>query len=50
MLMPDGSVRPSPEYLSKPEHEWTQIEKEEYQRLQQEILEMERAQGADLGK
>lgn len=42
MLMPDGSIRPSPAYLSKPQSHWTQAEKEEHARLQQEVLEMEK--------
>lgn len=42
MLMPDGSTRPTPLYLGKPQSEWTEEESKAHAALQQEVLEMQR--------
>jgi hypothetical protein len=45
MLMPDGSSRPIPHYLSKSQSEWTEEESKQHAALQQEVLEMQRKLG-----
>lgn len=46
MLLPDGSSRPAPSYLQKPQSEWSAAECEAHGKLQEEILEMQRSRAA----
>ena len=41
-LMPDGSIRPVPPYLDKPQYAWTEDERAQHVAFQQEHLQMQR--------
>lgn len=43
ILMPDGSSRPQPAYLDKPQSEWTEAESLAHGRFQDEVLAMQKA-------
>lgn len=40
LLMPDGSTRPRPSWMDKPQGQWTEEESKQCAALQQEHIEM----------
>ena len=42
MMMPDGSTRPIPVYMSKPQSQWTEEESKAHAAFQQEVLDMQK--------
>jgi hypothetical protein len=41
-LMPDGTLRPVPPYLDKPQYAWTEDERAQHAAFQQVTIEMQR--------